>query len=253
MVSNRLLKGLLWMFVLSFAMLPATGILFACPTLQLDIEGGTYDLTTQTIIGDDSFTLYAYLIPDGSNTLSDEYYISAALVPMVTTESELGSFDFDGDTVNVTEDMVYGVPPLETIIASDPKDLPTHGIYETYFWEYEFQFDEDNEIAEYDTQDRAESGDSIPASGDGMYYVAFTIDTSLLDTDYVIHFDLYNTKVKCSGDIDVTQFAPFSHDAESSHPVPEPKTFILLGIGLLGLGIYGLYGRRKSRTEKKRK
>jgi len=50
---------------------------------------------------------------------------------------------------------------------------------------------------------------------------------------------LYNTELgKESSDIDVNQFAPFSHDAQSSK-VPEPTTMLLLGLGLVGLAGVG--------------
>ncbi len=69
------------------------------------------------------------------------------------------------------------------------------------------------------------------------------VDTSLLDSDYAIHFDLYNTKLKSNGDIDVTQFAPFSHDAQGcTNCVPvsdsEPSTLILLSPVLVSLGLW---------------
>ncbi|HAS18026.1 MAG TPA: hypothetical protein DCR39_09160, partial [Nitrospiraceae bacterium] len=40
-------------------------------------------------------------------------------------------------------------------------------------------------------------------------------------------------------DCDITQFAPFSHDAESKK-VPEPSTLILLGTGLVALSLWRL-------------
>ena len=59
---------------------------FAVPTLQLDILGGVYDTTTETIVAtSDTFTLLAILTPSGGddiNTLlNDTYYISSAITP----------------------------------------------------------------------------------------------------------------------------------------------------------------------------
>lgn len=224
-------------FVLGLILFSSTQGL-AVPTLQLDIAGGAYDKSTQTIVAaGNSFTLYAYLSPNFCNTLTDTYFISAAISPKVDKAgADIGSFNFNGATINATGDMTYGVPPLEDIVKLqgwDSGDLPKHGIFPTYFSEFEFQFSDANQIGTYNTQDRAISGGSIPTSGTGMYYVAFTIDTSLLDPNYVLHFDLYNTKLK-GLDVDVTQFAPFSHDAQSA-AVPEPSTVLLLGSGLIGL------------------
>lgn len=221
-----------------------TGPSFAIPTLQLDIGGGTYDLTTETIVTTSNpFTLYAYLIPNSTNKLTDKYYISMALTPKLSTGGDLGSFTFNSTTVNATSDMTYGVPPLETYLGDiatfDAGDLPKHDIFETYFYEYEFQFGS-SQIRRYNTQDRAKSGGSIPTSGTGMYYVALDINTALLNPEYNLHFDLYNTALakRSTTDLDVTQFAPFSHDAESRRQqVPEPATLLLLGSGLVALGL----------------
>lgn len=215
----------------------------ACPSLQLDIAGGTYSKTgdgqtDETIVAPaDTFTLYAFLIPNAWNNLSDTYYISAAVVPKTESGDNLGSFVFDKMTVKVTTDMTYGIPPIETAVTQlkDPGDLPAHGIYYTYFKEFDFKFDSNAEISPYNTQDRAINGGSIPTNGTGMYYVAFQVDVSGLEPGYIIHFDLYNTKIKCNGDVDVSWFAPFSHDVESR--VPEPSSFFLLGIGFAVLGL----------------
>ena len=223
-----------------------SGSVMAIPTLQLDIAGGTYDTTTETIVASGNpFTLYALLIEDSKNKVGDTYYISAALAPKTKSPDDYGSFTFNGDTIDVTGDMIYGVPPVETYGSAfwDSGDLQRHGIFSTYFKEFEFKFDAANKAIPYNTQDNAGDGPTPSANGT-MYYASFTVDTSGLDPEYLIHFDLYNTYLASCRDVDICKscFAPFSHDAESGK-VPEPATLLLLGIGLVGLT---LWGRRKN-------
>lgn len=211
----------------------------AVPVLQLDIAGGDYDNGTQTIVtSSDVFTLYALIDPNSTNTLGDTYYISAAITPQLSSSASLGSFTFNGTSVDVTADMYYGLPPLEAIIEADPNDLPRHGIFPTYYREFAFQFSSANMITSYNSEYRAQSGGAINTvydSNGSMYYASFSVDVSGLGEGYELHFDLYNTSLK-KGDVDVTKYAPFSHDAETtSTPVPEPTTLLLMGAGLTGL------------------
>lgn len=100
----------------------------ALPVLQLDFAGGTYDPVTETVVADSGpFTLYAILTPERRATqqeidalLGTTFYISVALTPQLgDTDPSLGSFSFAGDNVNVTSDMTYGVPPIETPFQGD--------------------------------------------------------------------------------------------------------------------------------------
>lgn len=254
-----------------YAVAIALGLLasnvYAIPTLQLGIAGGVYDASEdeETVFAQsDSFSLYAYLIPDAKNTLGDTYRLSAAVVPKTGPVNEdLGSFTIDTgngpQTVKVTSDMTYGTPPVETfddLQVHDGGDLGPHGIFDTFFIEIQFTFDEANKSAQFNVQDQPGQG---PISGTGMYYKEFKIDVSNLLSEAAIHFDLYNVAIctvehgKCNkvGDIDQTQFAPFSKDAQSGpggydpetegdnqppgQTVPEPGILSLLAAGLLGM------------------
>jgi len=228
-----------------------SGPALAIPMLQLDIEDGVYDpISETTIAASDEFKLYALL--KEKSQLGDDFYISAALFPnpndsAVAAPDDLGSFTIGGTKIDVTGDMVYGVPPLETYFSLqgwDKKDLPSHGIFETYFYEIGFNFNENNKVKAYNTIDRtARKGE--------LYQAAFEINTENLATGYSIHFDLYNTVVKTwkiLEDVDIKKFAPFSHDAQSGPgssgpaPVPEPTTILLLSSGLF---VFAGYMRRK--------
>jgi len=233
----------------------------AIPALQLDIRGGTYDTSSEsTVAAGDAFTLYALGLSKGNTTISPStsYYLAAALIPSqakTVPGPNFGSFTIgldsnnDGSingtetliTVNVTADMVYGVPPLESNLAHDAGDLSKHSIYETYFKEIAFNFSNSLKTAQYDAETAGKT--ALPNGSGNMFYVPFLVDVSGLKEGYGIHFDLYSQKAK-NGDIDVDGFAPYSHDAESKttrtfQPIPTPDggaTLALMGTGLIALG-----------------
>ncbi len=202
--------------------------MFAVPLLQLDIGGGIYytgddpRYDNETIISSgedpDKFTLYALMQEKKKITsLSDDYYISMALYPsnpLTLPSPDFGSFMFAGQTIHVSEGMAYGNP-----------GIPAHGVFDTYYFVHTFKFDDDNHVAVYNVQDNPGANFS---AGTGLYYAAFSVDTSSLSDDFSIHFDLYK---------DNKTFAPFSHDAQSDPPtvVSEPTTSLLLALGLIGV------------------
>lgn len=220
----------------------------ALPILQLDIVGGHYNAATQTVIaGSNPFTLVAIFTPPPGTTagqlaaaFAEPVYISAAISPALSPEArDLGSFKFNGQTVDVTDDMVWGVPPVEQgggTQGFDSGDLAPHSIFPTYFTEFMFNFDANHRTNSYNTAEH--TGTLTPNANGDAYYATFGVDTRLLDPRYIVHFDLYNEKYRrCAAaptycvDYDVDRFAPFSKDAESA-PVPEPATLLLLGSGV---------------------
>ena len=223
--------------VLAATALFGTPYAYAYNTLQLDIEGGTYDPVTQTIVASGStFTLYSLLEPDQDTGTDLVYYISAAITPKLATQADLGSFTFNGVVIDVTDDMFFGTPP----IADVDHDLQSHGIFETYYSEFAFQFDETQQVLPYNTAETP--GTTLVNNGTGAYWKAFTIDVSELNGPYVIHFDLYTHGATNGSKTGITEFAPFSHDAQSA-PVPEPATTLLIGMGVAGLA--GVARRKK--------
>ena len=237
---NTIIAGL----VIGCALTAATAAR-AVPALQLDIIGGTYDATTQTVVSDGPyFTVLALATATGNTSsadiLAETYYISAGFLsaPAQSAGFNAGSFSVNGSTVQATDSVLdYGAPPIDAASAN----LPSHGVYPTYYHELAFTFDGSDTTTTYNSQDDA-GGGLFNESGSGTYFVKFEINVAGLAGEQ-LHFDLYNTKVKNNGTITIDDFAPFSHDAQSgpgipitSTEIPEPSTIAIIGLGLLGLG-----------------
>lgn len=223
----------------------AVGILgantaLAIPTLQLDIDGGTYvgGSEESTVTNDSTFDLWALGDTSGVNTAFD-YYLSIALLPQTQNVGDIANLG--GVTVNGTAlstmagNAEYGTPPIETV--SNGGELGPHGIFDTYYYELAFSFAGDPTIASYNVQD----GTAGPA-GDELFKHVFQIDASALASGYGLHFDLYTYGETNGNRTAITDFAPFSHDAAycielNCEPVKvsEPSTLALFGVGLMSL------------------
>ena len=148
-------------------------------------------------------------------------------------------------TISVVAGMTYGTPPVETlagnITTTDPGDLRSHGIFETYFREFSFNFNNELQIKVYDAQTSTSAHKELSEAGSGgMYFMPFLVDLSDLKSTESIHFDLYSEALakKTTTDLGIDQFAPFSHDAEGKglddgkllrpQSIPDGGTTVLL-------------------------
>lgn len=225
----------------SILMLGCVNSAFALNALQLGPgTGGTwvYDGSEETwVTNDTSLDLNAYANCDSSVYIgcNGDYawadgdttryaYLVAAAVPSTDTDPAFSlSIENDGGALTML-DSGYGAPPL-----SDDNSLSPHGIYDTYFQIYEFQFDGSLGLI----------GDTQPGeTGTGLGYtetLSIAINSLALGVEGV-HFDLFSIdggRYVVEGTNIVDANAPFSHDAE--YHVPAPGAAFLFGLGLLAL------------------
>ncbi len=217
--TKRWRVGFLWAAILMASASLAT----AEPALQLDIVDGTYvgSGAESTFTSSDVFQLAALLNPETGNAppSDDAYFIAISLVPKTTVSANLGSFVFNGTTVDVTADMTAGTPA----------GLPPHGQFANFYSEFSFTFDlsDAGKATLYNVQDASNPHVGPVQNDDGaMFFKLFTVDITNLSGDVELHFDLYHKGA--DGDVDVK--APFSHDAET---IPEPTAYVMAGLGLL--------------------
>lgn len=235
----------------------------AVPELQLDIIGGSYDNTTETVISNASAaTVVALRTLSGSEAAqSDEILSETAYMSMAALKSngdavgleELNGALIDINGVTFTEqEFLFGTPPDG---AAQNKDLPSHSVYETSFLEMAFQFSAENQTAEYNTAETP-GASSLYLGGLGSFFKEFTVSVATLADDVYLHFDLYTLTMGSTAELEVDKFAPFSHDAElrSLSPTPvvelaEPGQAIVFLIGLITM----VGSRKRSRRFLRRK
>jgi hypothetical protein len=206
----------------------------AIPVLQLTIDGGTYNTSTETTVTTNKiFNLYSLLTADSA---AGDYRLSIAVVPALTVGAggDYGSFTLNGtELFDVTGDMVFGTPPADTF--GRPDSLPTHGIFDTYYMEYGFNFDPTQTSKPYNVTDTGNIG-VIPVAGTGAFWQMFEFNVTGLTANTLLHFDLYRVDPTTGTLFSANSFAPFSHDAEdgpTGNNVPEPQSLILLVMGLI--------------------
>ncbi len=244
-----------------------TSNVWALPSLQLgpgSSSGWNYvasgDDTWYT--GDSSFTLAAYANavgatggdafykdtgPSDSQTDNQDRtaYLVFSAVPSTTSTTPF-ALSVIGDSGPLTlVQQGFGSPP-DPDSGNSTDDLPSHSIYDTYFYVYEFNFDGLPGTI-YDTQ----PGQTGSGSG---YTELFDVTVNSLEAGVGgVHMDLFTVvgdgKLKTTdsngnplapGDLSnqIYANAPFSHDAQYS--VPEPSVLSLLALVALGLGWRGL-------------
>jgi len=223
-------------FILALPLLLATGPLYAISSLQLNIDGGTYDPVTQTIIGpnDTTFDLYAYYNPGKKEPAIDDSWFQVYMSLLPTSLSGIVSFTYQvGSAPPVTVD-------INTTMQGTPSYIRPHGIYPSPYQGISFYIPKDQLTEEYNTDECPSCTPIKPTTAHTMYWQVIHFDTTHLPAGSYLHFDLAGNQSAIS---EPFAWNPYSHDAQSylssnpgPDPIPAPSTFALLGTALFSLG-----------------
>ena len=222
----------------------ATGLLllapassYAVPTLQLYMEGSTYDTSDETwTIDSSNFKLWVLGETETFGTIYDVNLVVSHLtgetgsISLTPTTATAGLLPSPGDSSTPVAAVHNGSGSGTAPITGDGSPLPSHGTFgDGVSWDTYLLGDfslGDSPIGDYTTGACPGAGCTWPTTGQINAY-------DVVVTGYSwVHFDAFDHVV--SGSKTKYIKAPFSHDAGTTS-VPEPNTLILLGSGFLGL------------------
>jgi hypothetical protein len=229
--------------------LAASAPAHAVPSLQLYLDGATYDTTDESWVLSSSSPVTLWLIGNpataGGADLTNLHIIAgydsadAGAVTITLSPTTTGDSLF-------TDSSLPAVPTFDgpenvgtiPLLNSGGASLPSHGVYGAATAWQSWSLNDDMLASEADSP-IADFITDFPASSTGLgiihaYQVTFTGTDSL-------HFDVYGTRK--GKDV----FAPFSHDAEIGPDVSEPATLAVFAVGLVGLGFIQRRRARQSR------
>jgi len=237
----------------------------AVPTLQLYVEGATYDYDHESWVFDAVLGDPIRLWVIGNTGQSSDGVIHDVKLAVVYPDplgGDGGSLDLTltgsttGGFAGFTDPSVAADPVFSQLDEdgnlprlSSGKKLSPHGVYGPGAEWQEFLLG-DFTLADSPIGDFI---DNVPTPGTLMgqinvYELTVTAGASVPGlTDIDLHFDAYDGIM--SGNHLKARFAPYSHDAGTGtndpEPVPEPDAALMLGLGLAGLGIAALVRRRR--------
>jgi hypothetical protein len=219
----------------------------AIPLLQLYVEGGTYDPTTETWVASGSGPLRLWVIgnvdgPGGKGRidgvkLSIAYASGSPAPTFVLTSSTTGGYGgYTDPSPAGPATHIQTVTDGSAPVLADGSSLPSHGIFGAGTSWQEFALG-DFTLTDSPIADFISSFPTSAARSSGGQISVYEISTPGFSGG--IHFDAYGYYHSGGKKSSIQAiFAPFSHDAEGTAPgtsVPEPATILLSGVGIAAL------------------